>query len=144
MENLGHVPGGPVKLWLPGLGAVDLRVRKVALAVDRYDPALRLARHELTGDWVVTMGDSGHPIFGFGRELPRPDDVERILSEKDIKRHGKRIMAQLADEAERKRLDSKYRVSEDDGQLAEHFEHQFRRVGRHSSPRVFIPRSIPK
>lgn len=136
------VPGGPVKLWLPGLGTTDLRVRKVARAVDNYDPALRLARHELTGDWVVVIGDQGHPVFGFGRELPRPEDVERILGERDIKRNGRRIMAQLATEAERKRLESKYRGSEQDGVVAEIMEHAFRKVGRHPTPRIFVPRGI--
>lgn len=144
MENLGEVPGGPIKLWIPGVGVTDLRVRKVARAVEQYDPELRLARHEIHGDWVVTMGERGHPIFGFGRELPNPDDVEQILGSRDIKRRGRKIMADLAREAERKRLDSQYRVEEQNGELAEHLEHAFRQQGAHPTTRIFVPRHIAR
>jgi len=136
------VPEAPVRLWLPGLGVTDLRVRRVARAVKQYDESLDLARHEVTGDWVVTKGESGFPVFGFGRELPNPDDVERILGKRDIKRHGKKIMDQLARDAERRRLDEQYRMEETDGIAAELFESAFRRVGKHPNPRIFVPRSL--
>lgn len=144
MENsvADIVPGGPVKLWLPGVGVTDLRVRAVAKAVERYDADLRLARHEITGDWVVTIGDAGHPVFGFGKELPHPDDVERKLGQHDIRRHGRKMMDHLAREAERKRLDAQYRMEEDNGELAEHFEAAFRAEGRHPTTRIFVPRGI--
>ena len=138
MENLGVqdiVPGGPVKLWLPGVGVTDLRVRRVARAVEQYDASLRLARHEITGDWVVTIGENSHPVFGFGKELPHPDDVERKLSQHDITRHGRQIMDHLAKEAERKRLDSQYRVAEANGELAEHLEVGFRQQG---NARIYV------
>jgi hypothetical protein len=144
MENLGApdtVPGGPVKLWLPGIGVTDLRVRKVVKAVKQYDESLNLARHEITGDWVVIIGDNGFPVFGFGKELPHPDDVERKLGAHDIKRHGKKMMDHLAREAERKRLDSQYRVEESNGELAEHLEQAFRAQGVHPTTRIFVPRS---
>lgn len=145
MEDLGVqdiVPGGPIKLWLPGLGVADLRVRHVVKAVKEYDESLNLARHEITGDWVVIIGDGGHPVFGFGKELPHPDDVGRKLAAHDVTRHGREIMDHLAKEAERKRLDSKYRTEEQNGELAEHLEVGFRQEHRHSVPRIFVPRGI--
>ncbi len=144
MEHSGaYVAEGPVKLWLPGLGVTDLRIRRVAVAVEQYDPALRLARHELNGDWVVVMGDQGHPIFGFGRELPRPEDVEHLLGKHDIKRHGKKLMADLAVMAERERLDSKYRQAEQNEELADHFAELYQTTGKRRGNRIFVPRSIP-
>lgn len=134
----------PVKLWLPGLGEVDPRIRRVVKAVRDYDPDLKLARHEVTGDWVITLREDTHPIFGFGRELPHPDDVERLLSAKDIKRHGKKIMEQLARAAERERLDSQYRTEEADEATAETMAWFYGKHGAKSAPQVFIPRSIPK
>ena len=144
MESLAgaYTAGGPVRLWLPGLGVTDPRVRRVSKAVEQYDAAFRLARHEVTGDWVVVIGDKGHPVFGFGRELPHPDDVERILGKHDIARHGPRIMADLAREAEKVRLDKQYRISESDGIVAEHLEHGFRREHKHPTTRIFVPRSL--
>lgn len=133
-----YTGGGPVKLWLPGLGVTDLRVRAVSKAVERYDESLRLARHEITGDWVVTIGESGHPVFGFGKELPHPDDVEHKLGAHDIKRQGRQIMDHLAREAELKRLDSQYRAEEQNGELAEQLEVAFRHQQAHSSPRIFV------
>src|SRR4051794_1944803 len=95
MENSGaftqEVPGEH-RLWMPGLNGADPRVRAVARAVSRYDEALRFGQHQVTGDWVVCIGETGQPVFGFGRELPHPDDVERKLADKDIKRHGLQIM----------------------------------------------------
>lgn len=143
MENSAPiVPEAPVRLWLPGLGVTDLRIRRVARAVKQYDESLELARHEVTGDWVVTKGESGFPVFGFGRELPNPDEVETILGRHDIKRHGKKMMDQLAREAELRRKEAEYRMEETDGVAAEAFEAAFRRMGRHPNPRIFVPRSI--
>jgi hypothetical protein len=139
MENSGDiVPGGPVKLWLPGLGATDPRVRACARAVERYDAALRLARHEITGDWVVTIGERGNPVFGFGKELPHPDDVEKKLAAHDIKRQYKQITDHLAREAELKRLDAQYRMEEQNGELAEHLEVGFRHQKAHPQARIFV------
>ena len=143
MEDSAHiVPEAPTKLWLPGLGAVDPEVRAIARAVRDYDPDLHLQRHELTGDWVVTLGESGHPIFGFGLRLPHPDDVAAILSKRDVKRNGQRILADLARQAEIKRQEAKYRVSEQDGELAERLEHSFRIRGAHPTTRIFVPRGL--
>lgn len=140
MEDI--VPSGEVRLWVPGIGASDRRVRAVAKAVRDYDPDLRLARHELTGDWVVLIGDAPMPVYGFGKELPDPASVEATLFQRDVRRRGKRILDELAAKAERDRLDSEYRVSESNGELAEALESAFRRQGKHPVPRVFLPRGL--
>lgn len=132
----------PTRLWLPGLGAADPEVRRVARAVDEYDPALRLARHEVTGDWVVTIGDNGHPVFGFGRELPDPYKVPEILGKHDVKRNGKRILDAVARAAERQRLDDQYRVEEGDEATAESMAWFYAKHGDRRATRVFIPRGV--
>ena len=71
----------PLRMWVPGHGDVDVRTRAVARAISEYDEALMLARHEMTGEWVVFHrkgpdGGKPYPIFGLGHgELPHPDDV---------------------------------------------------------------------
>ena len=118
-----------ISLWLPGLGATDLRIRKVAHAVRDYDESLRLARNETYGDWCVVIGDMGHPVFSFGKELPNSYDVPGLLSKHDTKRYGKEIMDALARDAERKRLDSEYRYDQTTGEVAEVMESAMHRLG---------------
>lgn len=116
-------------LWLPRRGDLDLQTRRVMRAVEEYDEQLRFARNERNGDWVVTLGEGGIPVFGFGRELPHADEVPRILAKHDIARHGKKIMDALARDAERKRLDGEYRYSETTGEVAEVMESAMHRLG---------------
>lgn len=139
MENSAFVQEAPLRLWIPGTGEVDLRVRAVAKAVERYDEAFRLARHEITGDWVVLIGEQGHPVFGFGRELPRPDDVEHILGQNDMKRNGPRILKQLDEAREKAYREQTAKAEARNAELVEHFEHGFRKQGQHPTPRVFVP-----
>jgi len=141
-ENSAIVPEAPVRLWLPGLGVADKQIRGVARAVRDYDEALRLARHEITGDWVVVIGDEGHPVFGFGKELPHPDDVEQRLGARDVKRNGRRILEQSRRAAARMKAEEDARFSDMTGEVAEHFEHAFRKVGAHPQKRVFIGRGL--
>lgn len=125
------VPQGEVRLWIPGLGETDRKVRAVANAVRDYDESLRLARHEVYGDWVIVIGDEGHPVYGFGKELPQPQDVESILSKYDMKRHGRKIMDDLARITKQRALNDRYLLQEMDGELAEKFEHAFVQEDRH-------------
>lgn len=129
----------PVRLWLPGLGEVDPRIRRVVKAVRDYDEALRLARHEITGDWVVVIGDEGHPVFGFGKELPNPEDVETLMGRHDIKRNGKRILDQVRRAAERQRLDDQYRVEQADDATAEAMADFYAKHGARKATRIFVP-----
>jgi hypothetical protein len=130
------------KLWLPGLGAADPEVRRVAKAVDAYDPALRLAKHEVTGDWVICIGDNGHPVFGFGRGLPNPEDVAGMLAKHDVKRNGKRILEALEKQRQRDLLDSQYRVSEGDEASAEAAEWFYNKHGARRRTTVYVPKGV--
>ena len=122
------VPTAECRLWLPGLGAVEPSIRRAARAVRDYDESLRLAKHEITGDWVVVIGDGGHPVLGLGREIPHVEEIRAKLEAHDTKRHGKRIMDELARDSEKKRLDAKYRADEQNYEMAEHYLSARRRL----------------
>lgn len=132
----------PTKLWLPGLGAADPHVRRVAKAVDEYDPALRLARHEVTGDWVICIGDNGHPVFGFGRELPDPMMIPHLLGKHDVKRNGKRILDQIEKDRQRQLLDTKYREEQSVEGPAEAADWFYQKHGARRRISVFVPRGV--
>lgn len=142
MKNSAYVQEGETRLWVPGTAAADSRIRKVARAVKQYDECLSLARHELNGDWVVTIGEHGHPVFGFGQELPDPRDVESLLSKFDMKRNGPKILADLAAAGLAQAKVTKDADSERNGQLAERLLHEYEKVGAHTHPRIFVPRGI--
>lgn len=142
MVNSAFVSDAPQRLWLPEARELEPRARKVALAVREYDDSFRFGQHQVTGDWVVCI--KNQPVFGFGRELPHPDDVPKILARHDMKRRGHEIMDELdrknkADQAERE-----YQRQQNTGIVAEHFEHAFRQEGRHPVPRIFVPRGVSK
>jgi hypothetical protein len=143
MENSAPiVPEAPIKLWLPGVGVADLSVRRVARAVKAYDETLDLQRHEITGDWVVTKGEFGHPIFGFGPQLPRHDQVAEILGKHDISRHGKRILDQLEREAAARKLEAEKAIDEQDEQMAERMLHEYDKVGARRRLKVYVPKGV--
>lgn len=129
------------KLWIPGEGEVDMRIVACRRVLNDYDERLVLARHELTGDWVVFIKlnrDDMYPVIGIGRELCDPDELYERLWRADTKRHGNKILHQINEhnenlkrEQERKRLDA-------DEAMAEHFEWGLRQEGV-LSRKVFIP-----
>jgi hypothetical protein len=136
------VPEAPCKLWLPGLGVVDPRIRRAVIAVRDYDPDLKLARHEITGDWVVVLREDGFPIFGFGPELPDPETVAIRLGAHDIKRHRRKMMDQLARDAARRRAEDQYKVDEADGATAEAMADFYAKHGAKKATRIFVPRGV--
>lgn len=141
-ESAPIVPQAPCKLWLPGLGEVDPRVRRVVHAVRDYDADLKLARHEITGDWVVVLREDGFPIFGFGQELPDPAEVRGILERRDVKRHGKKMMDALAREAARRRAEADYAVDQADEATAEIMADFYAKHGAKRATRIFVPRGV--
>lgn len=138
-----QVPDKPKSVWIPGIHVSDREIRAVCLAVEAYDEALRFGRDEITGDWVVVIGEQGHPVYGFGRFLPDPETVGPTLAKHDVKRHGPKLMAQLAARAKREKAEDDWLMDENTGVLAEHFEHGFRKEGKHPRPQVFIPKGVP-
>lgn len=133
------------KLWIPGLGEVDPRVSAAQRVVREYDERLELARHEITGDWVVYVKvdrDWLYPVIGIGPELPaNAEDLRQRLRKADTRVHGDKILRQINENNERIRRESRRRGLEADEAVAEALEWGFRREG--VLPRkVFVPRSL--
>lgn len=133
------------KLWIPSEGEVDVRVRAAQRVVREEDERLVLARHEITGDWVVfiTLEDRNlFPVVGIGPELPsNAEDLRALLHKYDTKRHGEKFLRDINAHNERIRKESRDRALDADGQVAEALEWGFRREGV-ISPQVFIPRDL--
>src|SRR5690242_883306 len=87
------------KLWVPGRGDLTVGEERIKRVIQEYDERLVLARHEITGDWVVFITvdrDTLYPVIGLGPELPTdPEDVKRRLYETDAARHGTKILDQI-------------------------------------------------
>jgi hypothetical protein len=133
------------KLWVPGAGEIDPRITAAQRVVREYDERLELARHELTGDWVVFVKlgpDNIYPVVGIGPELPaNAEDLRQRIYKLDAKRHGTKILDDINRHNERIRQESRSRALEADEQIAEAFEWGFRREG--VLPRkTFIPRDL--
>lgn len=133
------------KLWIPGVGEVDPRISAAQRVVREYDERLVLARHEVTGDWVVfiTVGrDNIYPVIGIGPELPaNAEDLRARLRATDTRIHGDKILRQINEHNARIQKESRARALEADGEVAEALEWGFRREGV-ISPQVFIPRDL--
>ena len=133
------------KLWIPGQGEVDTRVVAAQRIVREYDERLELARHEITGDWVVFIKlgpDNLYPVIGIGPELPdNAEELRQRLWKADAQRHGTKILDDINAHYNRLRDESRKRALDADEQTAEAFEWGLRREGV-LSPKVFIPRDL--
>ena len=121
MENSGNIPEVAIRRWYPAVDDTDPVIRRSAAAVRDYDETLRLFRNEDTGNWVVGIGERGHPVLDVSDVFGNVEDIGRKLTKFDTKRHGDRIMAELGREAQIKADDAKYRTDETHSELAEHF-----------------------
>lgn len=132
------------RLWIPGSGEVDVRIVRLQRVCREYDDRLELARHELTGDWVVFIHlENGnlYPVIGIGRELCEPDELRQRLWKADARRHGNKILRQINEHNERLQRDSRLRALDADEATAEALEWGFRQEGV-LSKKVFIPRNL--
>lgn len=132
------------RLWIPGKGEVDVRILGLQRVCSNYDDRLVLARHELTGDWVVFITlDNGnlYPVIGIGRELISPDALRERLWKADAKRHGDKVLQEV--NRNNQNIRDGYREKSDDASeaAAEAFEWGFRQEGV-LPKKVFIPRNI--
>lgn len=129
------------KLYIPGQGYVDLHLRRAMKAVEDYDDRLILAKHEITGDWVafIQLGpDRMFPVIGFGRELPHPDEIRRILEQADTHRHGDRVLTEIQRENDRLQAEKRKAAAEAIEEAAEYADFGFRKY-RGLKPQIFIP-----
>lgn len=129
-------------LWVPNnVNKQELKAQRV---VQEYDERLELARHELTGDWVVCLkmeGGSLYPVIGLGRDLPDPYDLKIRIRKADLRREGSRMLDEINKNNERIRQEYARKAEEGAGKMAEALEWGFRKKGVGNSP-VYIPRDI--
>lgn len=132
------------KLWIPGAGEVDIKIVACQRVCREFDDRLELARHELTGDWVVFIKlDRGnlYPVIGIGRELCSPEELRERLWKADARRHGDKVLREINEHNARIQRASRRRADDAAEATAEAFEWGFRQEG--VLPRkVFIPRSL--
>lgn len=138
LRNIAHEEQ---KLYIPGQGYVDMHLRRAMKAVEDYDDRLILAKHEITGDWVafVQLGpDRMFPVIGFGKELPHPDEIRRILERADTHRHGDRILRDIQAHNDRLQAEKRKAGTEAIEQAAEYADFGFRKYAG-LKPHIFIP-----
>lgn len=127
------------------MGEVDPNVTAAQRVVREYDERLELARHEITGDWVVFIKldrDTLYPVIGIGPELPaNAEDLRQRLMKADSKRHGDKLLRDINEHNERIRRASRARALEADEAMAEGLEWGFRREGV-LTRKTFIPRDL--
>lgn len=132
------------KLWIPGKGEVDVRILALQRVCHEYDDRLELARHEITGDWVVFIkleGGNLYPVIGIGRDLISPEELQKRLYKADSRRHGDKILREINENNERIKQGYRQKSDEASEAAAEAFEWGFRQEGV-LSRKVFIPRDI--
>lgn len=128
------------ELWLPGRGMMPAHVRQAVQAIREYGEDLGLARHDATGDWVITK--NGYPVFGLGVELPAPERIKQMLYEADAQRHGGRLAEKIQKLADQRAKDARDKVNDQTGVAAEALEWALHKEGRTSHKRVYIPKGV--
>jgi len=140
-EILGRVAQEEQRLYIPGQGFVDFRIKRASKAITDYDDRLILALHEITGDWVafIQLGpDRMFPVIGFGKDLPEPAEIREILERHDTHRHGDKILRQIQEMNDS--IQAKIRKRADDA-VEETVEHAQWGMARYTGEkrRIFIP-----
>ncbi len=130
-------------IWLPGAGVVPQDVRTAQQAIEAYDERLELGRNERNGEWVVLWKDAvdgaPYPVMGLGTTLPGYEEIQRILWKGDTIRRGGEVIADVNRRNAARRKEGQDALSDRAGEVAEALEHAFRRMGKTSYSRVFIP-----
>jgi hypothetical protein len=133
-------------IWLPGVGAVPAHIRTAQQAVEAYDSRLELGYDERNKQWVVLWKDAvdgaPYPVMGLGRELPSYEEIQRILYQGDTVRRGGKLIQEINRRQAQRRADSRQEVNEAAGEVAEALEYAFRKMGKTSYQRIFIPKGI--
>lgn len=130
-------------IWLPGVGLVPAHIRTAQQAVEAYDSRLELGFNKRNGEWVVLWknGPDGapFPVLGLGRELPSYEEIQRLLYKGDTVRRGGEVVRDVIRRNEKRKADSRHEAREAAGEVAEALEHAFRRMGKTSYNRIFVP-----
>lgn len=131
------------KLYIPGMGEVNLEEYRVHRAVQEYDERLMFGRNEDTGDWCVFVkmphGENPIAVLGFGTELPTPEEAVRRADAANTRKYGQQIREQMEAHNDKLRAE-KEKASEELAEIgAEIMEYAYRKAGAHPAPRVFMP-----
>lgn len=128
---------------------VGHEIRAAEEMVRLYDERLMLARHEMTGDWVIWLkpranpfGDAPYPVIGLGPDLPAPAEIEQRLRRADAARRGDEILREINQANDEIQRENKRASDEATGIAAEALEWGYRKMDAHPSPRIFVPKGV--
>ena len=122
------IPGVADKMWMPAAHDPDPVIRRTVQAVEKYDESLRLARNEVTGNWIVVIGERGHPVLDVTDVFGNPDGIRQKLDRFDSKRQGDRILYELDRSVELAKANAQYKSDQLNGEVAEHYASARRRI----------------
>lgn len=130
-------------IWLPNVGHVPAHIRTAQTAVEAYDSRLELGFDERNKTWVVLWKDgpdgAPFPVLGLGKELPGYEEIQRLLYTGDTVRRGGEVVKDVIRRNEKRKAEGRAELSDRAGEVAEVLEHAFRRMGKTSYNRIFVP-----
>lgn len=133
-------------LWLPNVGLVPPHIRTAQQAVEAYDPRLELGFNERNGEWVVLWKDgpegAPYPVLGLGKELPGYEEIQRLLYKHDTVRRGGEVVKDVIRRNEQRKAEGRAQLKDRAGEVAEALEFAFRRMGKTSYTKVYVPRGV--
>lgn len=133
-------------IWTPS-GYIPPHIRQAQLAVESYSSDLELGQDQRTGCWVALWkhGPDGKPYPAIAlthspeEPLPSYEKIQEVLYRGDVARRGRAVLDEvMARQAERKAALEKEH-HERATEVAEHLEHAFRRMGKTSYTKVYLP-----
>lgn len=136
----------PNAIWTPN-GYIPPEIRQAQQAVEAYSPDLELGKDESRGTWVALWknGPDGKPFPACGlthspdEPLPGYEAIQRILYNADVARNGKEFIENLKKKYEERKLSEDKAAHERNAEIAERLEHTFRRHGKTSYTKVYLP-----
>jgi len=131
------------EIWTPRGTHVPADVRTAMAAVEAYDSRLELGYDERNHLWCVLWKDGPQgapfPIFSLGEELPGYEQIQKMLWQGDTVRRGGDVVKDVKARNEEQRLSASADMRERAGEVAEHLEYTFRRMGKAQYAKVYVP-----
>lgn len=128
-------------IWLPGAGELRFDELAAARLVEEYDADLTLGQIRDTGQWAVFLpreDGTPFPVLGLGRDLPPLDRLKELLYRNDVRRNGRRILAEMEEwaDAEDKRFAEKVDAATEE--LSEAIASHMQSEGTHPFPKIYV------
>jgi hypothetical protein len=93
--------------------------------------------------WVVLWSDgpSGapYPALGLGFELPGYEEIQKRLWMADTQRRGRAVLDEVVTRQDAAKEAARAEGKEASGEVAEHLEYTFRRMGKTPYAKVYLP-----